>query len=127
VEEAEEILRNLWFGCFEGIYDQDEARIREVVGTQAMLDAARAQFGVMEFTAPPTAEAIVVQSLEILRSSDKCLVLWSQSDASFLEPGPARQGVDVLRWTGNGWVLFSTWTNPEDLWEADCEVPLESF
>ena len=49
VEEAEEILRTLWFGWFEGIYNQDENRIREVVGTQAMLDAARAQFGVMEF------------------------------------------------------------------------------
>ncbi len=32
VEEAEEILRTLWFGWFEGIYNQDEARIREVVG-----------------------------------------------------------------------------------------------
>ena len=49
VEEAEEILTGLWFGWFEGIYNQDEDRIREVVGTQAMLDAARAQFGVMEF------------------------------------------------------------------------------
>ena len=41
VGEAEEILRALWFGWFEGIYNQDEDRIREVVGTQAMLDAAR--------------------------------------------------------------------------------------
>ena len=58
VEEAEEILRALWFGWFEGIYNQDEDRIREVVGTQAMLDSARSQFGVMEFAAP-TAEAIL--------------------------------------------------------------------
>ena len=49
VGEAEEILRALWFGWFEGIYNEDEDRIREVVGTQAMLDAARSQFGVMEF------------------------------------------------------------------------------
>ncbi|MGH8950519.1 MAG: hypothetical protein ACRDX9_03750, partial [Acidimicrobiia bacterium] len=35
VEEAEAILRDLWFGWFEGIYNQDEDRIREVVGTQA--------------------------------------------------------------------------------------------
>ncbi len=46
VGEAEEILQALWFGWFEGIYNQDEDRIREVVGTQAMLDAARTQFGV---------------------------------------------------------------------------------
>ena len=34
VEEAEAILADLWFGWFEGIYNQDEARIREVVGSQ---------------------------------------------------------------------------------------------
>ncbi|MEX2250445.1 MAG: hypothetical protein WD895_00070, partial [Acidimicrobiia bacterium] len=28
VEEAEEILRALWFGWFEGIYNQDEERIK---------------------------------------------------------------------------------------------------
>ena len=39
VEEAEEILRRLWFGWFEGIYNQDEDRIREVVATQRFLDA----------------------------------------------------------------------------------------
>ena len=33
VEEAETILRELWFGWFEGIYHQDEQRIREVVAT----------------------------------------------------------------------------------------------
>ncbi|MEA1902087.1 MAG: hypothetical protein U9N56_01015, partial [Actinomycetota bacterium] len=34
VEEAEAILRELWFGWFEGIYSQDEDRIREVVATE---------------------------------------------------------------------------------------------
>ncbi len=31
VAEAEEILRQLWFGWFEGIYNEDVDRIREVV------------------------------------------------------------------------------------------------
>src|SRR3990172_2759115 len=35
VEEAEAVLRQLWLGWFEGIYNQDEERIREVVATQA--------------------------------------------------------------------------------------------
>ncbi len=39
VEEAEEILRELWFGWFEGIYNQDEDRIREVVATEEFLSA----------------------------------------------------------------------------------------
>ena len=34
VEEAEAILRELWFGWFAGIYNQDEDRIREVVATE---------------------------------------------------------------------------------------------
>jgi hypothetical protein len=127
VEEAEAILRNLWFGWFEGIYNQDEARIREVVGTQSMLDAARAQFGVMQFQAPPTAKGISFEEAEILHSSDACLVVWSQSDANFLPPAPLREGVDVLRWVDVGWLLTSTWAHRDDLWEADCEVPLGSF
>ncbi len=37
VAEAEEVLRNFWFGWFEGIYNQDEDRIKEVVASQANL------------------------------------------------------------------------------------------
>ncbi|MFQ5523113.1 MAG: hypothetical protein ACE5F5_06000, partial [Acidimicrobiia bacterium] len=54
VEEAEAILRELWFGWFEGIYNQDEDRIREVVATEEQVEDARAQFDVMTFTEPPT-------------------------------------------------------------------------
>ena len=127
VGEAEEILRALWIGWFEGIYNQDEDRIREVVGTQAMLDAAREQFGVMEFDAAPAAEAIQFEQSEILHSSDDCLVTWSRSDATFLGPGNPREGVDVMRRADGGWLLIRTWTHRDDLWEADCDVPLESF
>ena len=123
VEEAEEILRNLWFGWFEGIYNQDEDRIREVVGTQAMLDAARAQFGVMEFDSPPTPESIAISNLEILRSDEECLVLWGSTRAVFR--AGSTEGVQVLRSTDGRWVFAGFWTHPEDLWEADCEPPLD--
>jgi hypothetical protein len=126
VEEAEEILRNLWFGWFEGIYNQDEARIREVVGTQAMLDAARAQFGVMEFTAPPTAEAISIAELEVLRSDEVCLVLGVTGAAPFVDAADnSVESVEVLRWARESWVLHSTWRYRNDLWEADCEGELQ--
>ncbi|HSJ83437.1 MAG TPA: hypothetical protein VLA91_06435, partial [Acidimicrobiia bacterium] len=125
VEEAEEILRSLWFGWFEGIYNQDEDRIREVVGTQTMLDAARAAFQDVSFVQMPTPEGVDFIESETLFSSETCLVVWSRSDASFLAPGEPREGVDVLRWLDERWVLASTWTHREDLWEADCEADLE--
>ncbi|HSO50551.1 MAG TPA: hypothetical protein VLS86_08385 [Acidimicrobiia bacterium] len=124
VEEAEAILRQLWFGWFEGIYNQDEERIREVVGTQAMLDSARSQFGVMEFQAAPDPTSIAISDLEILRSDQGCLALWAGLSASF-RPG-ASEGVQVLRLFDDRWVFVGLWTYKEDLWEADCESQLES-
>ena len=125
VEEAEVILRDLWFGWFEGIYNQDEDRIREVVGTQAMLDAAVGQFGVMAFEQAPSREEILFAESEILLTSESCLVVWSRSDTAFLPTGAPREGVDVLRWNGESWQLGSSWAHRDDLWEADCEAELE--
>jgi hypothetical protein len=127
VEEAEAILRELWFGWFEGIYNQDEDRIKEVVGTQAMLDAARAAFNALTFIAPPSAEALQIAESEILLSNETCLVVWSRSDASFLEAGDLREGVDVIRRNNGSWLLISSWTHRSDLWEGDCEAELDSL
>ena len=126
VEEAEEILRDLWFGWFEGIYNQDEARIREVVGTQAMLEAARAQFGVMEFSAPPARESVSFSDLEILRSDEECLVLWATTDIHGFNDATTTD-VHVLRHVEDRWVLVSLWKFRNDLWEKDCEGQLESL
>jgi hypothetical protein len=124
VEEAEEILRALWYGWFEGIYNQDEDRIREVVGTQAMLDAARSQFGVMEFEAAPELEAIYPSGIELLRSDAECLALWADVSATF-RPGSS-EGVQVLRRLTDRWVFVAFWTHRDDLWEADCESQLDA-
>lgn len=126
VEETEEILRDLWFGWFEGIHNQDEDRIREVVASQSFLDAGLDQFGVMEFQSEPTPEGIVFLVVEILLSNEECFVTWSESDANeFLGPGPTREGVDVQRWMDNEWRLASSWVNRGDLWEADCVSQLD--
>jgi hypothetical protein len=124
VEEAEEILRNLWFGWFEGIYNQDESRIREVVGTQSMLNAARAQFGVMDFQAAPALESIGFSDVEILRSDEGCLVLWATTELEGFNDARTTD-VHVLRNVGNQWLLVSLWRNRNDLWEMDCEGQLE--
>ena len=123
VEEVEEILRNLWFGWFEGIYNQDEDRIREVVGTQAMLDNARSAFGQMQFSSTPSVEGIQLTSAELLRADEDCLALWSGIGASFRDG--SSEGAQVARWDGSKWLLVSVWRNRNDLWGADCDSELE--
>jgi len=125
VEEAEEILRALWFGWFEGIYNQDEDRIREVVGTQAMLDAAREAFEA-PFTARPSLEDVRLNQTDILRSDEACLVVWMGIDVSaFRGEGSQSEMVAVVRRADDMWKLASTWTHKDDLWDADCESELQ--
>jgi hypothetical protein len=124
VEEAEEILRNLWFGWFEGIYNQDEARIREVVGTQSALDNARAQFGVMEFVREPRPSDVTLSDTEILQSDEECLAIWTTLGLSGFRSG-ATTDVNVLRWTGDRWVSVGLWPLKNDLWDQDCQGTLQ--
>ncbi len=126
VEEAEAILRELWFGWFEGIYNEDEDRIREVVVLEETVETAKESFGVMEFTSAPLRDLINLSDTEILRSEDDCLAIWSELDISgFREGAQGTSGVYVLRSPNERWELLSVWPNRGDLWEADCESLLE--
>lgn len=128
VEEAEEILRELWFGWFEGIYNQDEDRIREVVVTEELFEDALSLFATAEFTSAPTPSGIDIQSIEILRSDEQCLSVWVEADASsFRGEGSSGVAVYILRSTSDGWRMATSWVSPDDLWEADCDAQLESF
>jgi hypothetical protein len=125
VEEAEEILRTLWFGWFEGIYNQDENRIREVVGTQAMLEAALAAFDA-PFTSAPTPDGVVLEATELLRSDEECLVVWTTIDVSaFRGEGSQSETLTVVRRVDDSWKLATTWTDKDDLWQSDCDSELE--
>ena len=125
VEEAEEILRELWFGWFEGIYNQDQDRIREVVASQAFLDAGLSAFQTLEFLSEPTRTGIHFEDVELLDKSTQCTAVWVSASVDFLGDTTVNQSVDVLRWTGQEWSLFSTWRHRDDLWETDCEALLE--
>ncbi len=126
VEEAEEILRALWFGWFEGIYNQDEDRIKEVVATQSMLDAARGAFESLAFTVPPTIEGVEITSTEVLRSDETCTAVYATLEVSnFTGPESSETSVYILRWLGDRWALATIWINREDLWEQDCDSQLE--
>ena len=109
VEQAEEILRDLWFGWFEGIYNQDEERIREVVATEEYLAAGIAAFASLAFSDVPSPEGISFGGSEILMATEECLAFWSSSNTTFLPPGPDREGVDVIRRVDTDWRLFSSW------------------
>lgn len=124
VEEAEAILRELWFGWFEGIYNEDEDRIREVVVLEETVDRARDSFDI-DFEREPQPEDISFNETEILRSDAKCLAVETELLLSGFREGLSR-AVEVLRWTASGWKSLSTWTDRGDLWEADCESSLSS-
>lgn len=124
VEEAEEILRALWFGWFEGIYNQDENRIREVVGTQTALDNARSQFGVMEFEREPQVGDITTSDSEILTSDNECLAIWTTLTLSGFRSGSST-AVHVLRIRNGEWVSVGLWELKDDLWNQDCQAELE--
>jgi hypothetical protein len=123
VEQAEAILRELWFGWFEGIYNQDEDRIREVVGNQSQIELAVDQFGVMQFTAAPSREAIDISDVELLRSDGTCLAMWATVNVPFIDGG-RNDGVHVFLPFDGSWLFISQWDMREDLWEDDCESRL---
>lgn len=123
VEEAEEILRELWFGWFEGIYNQDEDRIREVVATEHQIALATRQFGEMPFAAPPGEGDLAYAETQILRSDEECLVVWTSTSISGFTQA-STQDVHVLRWVGDAWGLFSLWAFKGDLWDGDCDARL---
>lgn len=125
VEEAEEILRELWFGWFEGIYNQDEDRIREVVATDSFLNAGVEAFDNLSFSSSPTVQGIDFIELEILMSTPTCLVVWSTTQVGYLTVDDPRSGVEVLREVEEGWRFMSAWKFREDLWEGDCDAQLQ--
>ncbi len=125
VEQAEAILRQLWFGWFEGIYNQDEGRIREVVATEHQLGLAIDQFGKMAFDRAPRLDDLAFSETEMLRTDSECLVTWTKLDLLGFSAG-STQDVHVFRWTGTQWGLFSLWSYPDDLWSQDCDAQLDS-
>lgn len=123
VEQAEDLLREFWFGWFEGIYNQDEDRIKEVVASQAQLDAARSAFDEMPFDDAPTSATVELSDVELLRADEECVALWAVLTVSFRD-GSA-QGVHVFRQTDAGFKFVNLWPLRGDLWDQDCEAQLE--
>lgn len=122
VEEAEEILKHHYYRWFRGIHDEDESLIRSTVILESQVEAALAQFGVMEFNEPPTPEGLHVEQIDLLRSDEECLAVFAQLSADFREG--STQGVVVFRFAESSWKFLSSWQLRGDMWEADCESTL---
>ena len=125
VEEAEEILRELWFGWFEGIYNQDEDRIREVVATDHQHVLALGQFGSMQFERMPDRKDILFTDSDILLADNQCLVIHTTTQLTGFTNANTTD-VHILRQTDLGWKFFGLWSRPSDLWESDCDASLQS-
>ncbi len=123
VEQAADLLREFWFGWFEGIYNQDEDRIKDVVASQAQLDAARSAFGNMTFSEEPTVEGVHLTDIEILQTDSSCTAIWATLSVDFRTGSSA--GVHVFRISDGNWKSVHTWVNRNDLWEQDCDAQLE--
>ncbi len=121
--EAEELLRTLWFGWFEGIYNQDENRIREVVVTEKQVAAAVAQFGAMTFLDEPSTVGISVENVDVMKSDETCTAIWAEIQISQFNEA-SFSGVHVFRYAGNRWLFASIWEFRNDLWESDCGASL---
>lgn len=124
VEEAEEILRDFWLGWFLGIYEQDEGLVRSVVILEKQIDAAKQQFGVMEFTAAPVRDELNFSETDVLVSNEECVAIWAVTEASFREGESS--GVTVFRRVDDSWKMLSSWSLKGDRWEADCDASLSS-
>jgi hypothetical protein len=121
VAEAEEILRELWFGWFEGIYNQDEDRIREVVILDETVQTARESFGAISIE--PTRSDIELNKTEVLHADRHCLAVWTVMTLNGFRSGSS-ENVHVLRWAEDQWKRLSLWRFRGDLWEQDCESQL---
>ncbi len=119
VEDAEVILRELWFGWFEGIYNQDEERIREVVASQSMVEAPGRR-SAPEFTGPPSTG---VCACEILRSSYRWWLHWQSGVMSSNFRAGNSSGVFVIRRRGSHWKLIHMGSRG-DLWEARLRIAI---
>ena len=124
IEEAEALLRELWFGWFEGIYNEDEERIREVVVLEETVDTARESFGEVFLTQPDRGH-IAFRSTRILRSDEGCLVVETEMVLTDFREG-ASTSVHVIRFVDDAWRRLSLWRNVEDMWDQDCDSQLPS-
>lgn len=122
-EEVRLILEDLYFRWFDAIYHDDEEAVRQVVSTERGLDDFAQAVAQMELPREPRREDVRVDTVEVLRDDDDCLVVFHDLDLTEWRGPDSRSSlVDVLFPYESGWRFATSWQNRNDLWEADCDA-----
>ena len=120
--EVEEILRDFYYGWFDGLYRHDIDTIDRIAGSQAVLEQGIRGFGRLEFTAVPSRDAIGVDVKNVLLDRADCLVVSADIDfRSFVATEEVMAAVDVFFRVGDGWGRAISYKYEQELWLVACD------
>ncbi|HVR32059.1 MAG TPA: hypothetical protein VMS74_05045 [Acidimicrobiia bacterium] len=120
--EIEEILRDFYYGWFDGLYRHDVDTIDRIAGSQAVLEQGIGGFDRLEFTAVPTRDAIGVDVKNVLLDRADCLVVSADIDfRSFVATDEVMAAVDVFFRVGDGWGRAISYEYEQELWLVACD------
>lgn len=122
VSQVEDIMRDLYFGWFDGLYRKDMDTIDAVAGTEAVLGWAERAFDTVRFRQPPTRDAIGIEVKRILLDRPDCLVVSADVDyRAIVDTDTISTTVDVYFRVGDGWGFATKYKYERELWLVDCD------
>jgi len=120
--EIAEMLRDFYFGWFDGIYRQDTDTLDRIAGSDAVFERGVAAFGEVAFTAAPRREAVGVDVKTVLLDRPDCLVVSADIDfRSFVATDEVMPAVDVFFRVGDGWGRAVSYLYEQELWLVACD------
>lgn len=120
--EIEEILRDFYYGWFDGLYRHDVDTIDRIAGSDAVLEQGIRGFGRLEFTEVPTRDAVGVDVKNVLLDRADCLVVSADIDfRSFVATDEVMAAVDVYFRVGDGWGRAISYKYEQELWLVACD------
>ena len=120
--EIEAIVSDFYFAWFDGIYRQDRETLDGAAGSNAVLERGIAAFQTLEFTAPPTRDALGVKLRNVLLDRADCLVISADIDfRSFVDTDEVMRAVDVFFRVGDGWGRAVSYKYEQELWQVACD------
>ncbi|MEX2280000.1 MAG: hypothetical protein WEA76_07930 [Acidimicrobiia bacterium] len=120
--EIEEILRDFYFGWFDGIYRQDVDTLDRVAGSTEVFESGVAAFGKPKYTAQPTREAVGVKVKNVLLDRPDCLVVSADIDfRSFIDIDRVMPAVDVFFRVGDRWGRAVSYQYEKEMWQFACD------